>query len=163
PRRVPARAHHDRGLLLGEDPADAADDPPGQDGAAQVAPPRAPIDRLERQQVVPERIAGQDVLFDAPLRSHEHRFDVRPQARERLGEREGGHEMAASASAGKEHLHSNAPMRNAEWGMRSRTGGSHREATAPSPFRIPHSAFRIHLYQLAGETNTDKHARRYSA
>ena len=104
-RRVAPGADDDRRLLFGEHAPHAAEDPPGEKRPAQIAPPRATVYRLERQQVVPERIVREDFLLDAAFRSDEHGLDVRPQARQRFRERQRRHEVTAGPASGENDLH----------------------------------------------------------
>src|SRR5439155_13842334 len=120
--------------------------------ALPISPPLASMDRLDRKQVKTERIVRQHARFDAALDADEDRLGVRPRLDQRLGEREGRHEVAAGAAAGEKHPHRPSPpkcgvrsekkcgMWNAECGMYRRASCG---TTSPfnSAFRIPHSAF----------------------
>jgi len=50
---------------------------------------------------MPKGIAREDFLLDAAFRPHEHGLDVRPQARERFGERQRRHQVAAGPTPAK--------------------------------------------------------------
>ena len=78
---------------------------PGDERPARVAPPLVAVDRLDRQQVVAERVARQDLGFDAPLRADQHRLDVGTRLAQRLGQRQRGHQVPAGAAAGDQDLH----------------------------------------------------------
>src|SRR5439155_22464298 len=108
-------------------------------------PPGAPVDGLDREQAVAERIAGQHLRLDPARCADEHRLDAPLRPPQGLRQCEGRHEMAARPASCDQHLHGRAErgIRNAVCGMRSIGGGSNRETKPALPFRIPHSALRI--------------------
>src|SRR5437016_1074562 len=103
------------------------------------------MNRLDRKQVKTERIVRQHLRFDAALDADEDRFGVRPRFDQRLGEREGRHEVAAGAASGKENSHPTSPphrVRSAECGVRNGRAGVESLFDLSLTLRIPHSTFR---------------------
>src|SRR5206468_8089165 len=106
-----AGADDDVGPLAFEQRPDAAPHAPREKRPAEVAPPRVPVQRLDRQQLEAKRIAWQDIGLDPPLRPDQHRLDARLCVAQRLRQREGRHEMPTGAAARDEHLHGTTPPR----------------------------------------------------
>ena len=143
PRRISARADHDRGLFFAQDTARR---PPGvyrDHRPAEIAPPRSPIERLHGQQMKPERMTREDLRFNASLGADER--DIVSGFGRDLRQYQGRHEVATGAAAGDEKLH-NKQMRNAECGMRNFWAEVEVALCGSNPtftFRIPQFAFRI--------------------
>ena len=141
---VTAGADHDRGPLAAQQLPDRVPNAGQDDEPARVAPPLVSMNRLDRKQMKTERIVRQHLRFDAALDADEDRFGVRPRFDQRLGEREGRHEVAAGAAPGKENPH---PATHHQCGTRNGERGTDRRASwrttshFNSAFRVPRSAF----------------------
>jgi len=75
---------------------------------------------------VTKRIARQHLGLYPPHGADQHRLDSLPRVLQGLGQREGGHEVAAGAASRKQNLHHPTQVRNAECGVRSVKGRSMR-------------------------------------
>src|SRR6266513_2361793 len=119
PRGVAAGPDDDRRPLLVQQPTHVAPHAGREPQPARVAPPGAPIDRLDRQEPMTERLARQQLGLDATPGADEQQLDARLGIAQRLRQREGGDEMAAGAAAGEENLHRELEcgVRNAECGV----------------------------------------------
>src|SRR2546428_513541 len=100
PGRVAARPDPARRPVRREDPPRGAPRAPRDQGPSQVAPPSAAVDRLDRHEGKPKRMARQHLGLDTAQRADQYPLDLPPRLAQRLRHGERGPEVDPGSATG---------------------------------------------------------------